>query len=147
MATTSRLPRISHADPPRPGEVVRKQTEADLQNGWLGRHGTLTLTDERLVFVPTALDRLLRARRRELPLARIDTVERFPRHAGDMGTGGRRSRILLHLDGVAYELMVGDLDAWIDAIMRVYTLRARAGRTHRPAVLREGYEDRLYGEG
>lgn len=144
MASTGKLPRVPNADPPRPDEVVRKQTGADLQNGWLARHGTLFLTDERLVFVPTVLDRLMRAKRRELPLDGVETVERLPRGPGDMASGGRRARMLIHHGGCAYELMVGDLDAWIDAIMRVYTLRARDGRPYRPTLLREGYDNRLY---
>jgi len=54
MGTTNRkLPREQHAARPRPGETIRKQGGADLQNGWLGRHGTLYLGDERIVFVPT----------------------------------------------------------------------------------------------
>jgi hypothetical protein len=40
--------------------------------------------------------------------------------------------------------MVGDLDAWIDAMVRVYELRKKAGRTYAPAVLREGYVNMLY---
>ena len=32
-------------------EKIRKRSGADLQNGWMGRHGTLYLTDERIVFV------------------------------------------------------------------------------------------------
>ena len=49
MASKSKLPRTKHADRPRPGETVLKQSGADLQNGWLARHGTLFVTDERLL--------------------------------------------------------------------------------------------------
>jgi hypothetical protein len=70
----SKLPRGRNADRPRPDEKVRKQTGADLQNGWWGRHGTLTLTDDRLVFVPTLLDALMRARRHEVVLDAVPTT-------------------------------------------------------------------------
>lgn len=141
-----RLPRVPDADPPRPGEVVRKQTGADLQNGWLARHGTLSLTDDRLVFVPTVLDRAMRAKRREVLLDDISEVERFPLSPGGLPPGGRRPRMLVHTDPCVYELLVGDLDAWIDAIARVYRMRAKAGRPYMPAVRREGYTDMLYAD-
>ena len=54
-----RLPRLPHADKPRPDEKALKRSGADLQNGWLARHGDLVLTEERLVFVPTLLDTAL----------------------------------------------------------------------------------------
>ena len=57
----SRLPRVPHAEKPRDGEKVFKRTGADLQNGWLARHGDLFLTEDRLVFVPTLLDTALMA--------------------------------------------------------------------------------------
>ena len=66
MASSSRLPRGPHAERPRPDEKVRKRTGADLQNGWLARHGTLFLSDDRLVFVPTLMDTAMRAKRRGL---------------------------------------------------------------------------------
>ena len=62
------LPRVPNADKPRPDETVLKKSGADLQNGWLARHGDLLCTEDRLVFVPTALDTALRAKRREIPL-------------------------------------------------------------------------------
>jgi hypothetical protein len=122
---------------------VRKRTGADLQNGWLGRHGTLFLTDERLVFVPTPLDMALRAKRREIPLADIEEIERFPKEPGAIPRGGKRPRMLLHTRETTYELMVGDLDAWIDALEVVYEMRRERGLPHTPQVTREGYVNAL----
>jgi hypothetical protein len=138
-----RLPRGPQAERPRADEVVRKRTSADLQNGWLGRHGTLLLTDDRLVFVPTPLDTALRAKRREIPLAEIEEIERFPREAAAASGGGRRPRMLLHTRETTYELMVGDLDAWIDALEIVYEMRRERGLPHTPRVTREGYVNML----
>ena len=135
----TRLPRVAHATPPGPDETILKRGGADLQNGWLGRHGDLVLTEDRLVFLPTVLDTLLRAKRRSIPLDDIHTIERFPRHVDAMPTTGRRPRMLLHTAECAYELMVADLDGWIDTLERVYQVRASKGRTHRPETVREGH--------
>jgi len=144
MASNRKLPRVKHADRPRPDETVLKQSGADLQNGWLARHGTLFATDDRLVFVPTVLDHVLQAKRREIPLDEITEVERFPLSPGDMPHGGRRPRMLVHTDACVYEFMVGDLDAWIDALERVYQRRAReTGNDHTPRITREGYVNLL----
>lgn len=143
MAGSSRLPRLPHADKPRPDEKVLKRSGADLQNGWLARHGDLYLSEDRLVFVPTLVDTALRAKRREILLDDITEIERFPVSPGDMPRGGRRPRMLLHTDTCVYEFMVGDLDAWIDALETVYKLRERHGRPYRPTVTREGYTNML----
>jgi hypothetical protein len=144
MASNRKLPRVKHADRPRPDETVLKQSGADLQNGWLARHGTLFATDDRLVFVPTVLDHVLQAKRREIPLDDITEVERFPLSPGDMPHGGRRPRMLIHTDACVYEFMVGDLDAWIDALERVYQRRTReTGNDHAPRITREGYVNLL----
>ncbi|HSJ74021.1 MAG TPA: hypothetical protein VK904_06865 [Miltoncostaeaceae bacterium] len=135
----SRLPRRPHADKPRPDEKVLKCSGADLQNGWLARHGDLSLTEERLVFVPTLLDTALMAKRREIPLDSIRVIERFPLSAGMMPRGGRRPRMLLHTDECVYEFMVGDLDAWIDLLERFFQLRQRQGEGDPPAIKREGH--------
>ena len=134
-----KLPRVPHADRPREGEVVLKHSGADLQNGWLARHGELYATDDRLVFVPTVLDHLLRAKRREIPLDDISEIERFPASPEAMPPGGRRPRMLIHTDACVYEFMVGDLDAWIDSLERVYQRRAKSGNTYAPKVTRDGY--------
>lgn len=147
MASNSRLPRVKHADRPRPDETVLKQSGADLQNGWLARHGTLTATDERLVFVPTVLDHILQAKRREIPLGDITEVERYPVSPDDLPHGGRRPRMRIHTDRCVYEFMVGDMDAWIDALELVYKRRAReTGDDHMPRITREGYVNLLLGE-
>ncbi len=134
-----RLPRVPNADRPRDDETILKRSGADLQNGWLSRHGELYATDDRLVFVPTILDTIMRAKRREIPLDDILEVERFPRSPGDMPEGGRRPRLLLHTSECVYEFMVGDLDAWIDSLERIYQRRVKAGKPHEPTFTREGY--------
>jgi hypothetical protein len=138
-----RLPRRPHADKPRADEKVLKRTGADLQNGWLGRHGDLILTEERLIFVPTLLDTALLAKRREIGLDEIRTIERFPLSQGIMPRGGRRPRMLLHTDECVYEFMVGDLDAWIDLLERYFQLRERRGEGIPPPVVREDHENPL----
>lgn len=140
---TTRLPRGPHADRPRPDEKVRKRTGADLQNGWLGRHGTLYLTDERLVFVPTPLDTVLLAKRREIPLDTLREVERWPISAGAIPDGARRPRVRLHAPECTYEFMVGDMDAWIDALEKLYSIRRKRGQEHTPAFRREGHDNLL----
>lgn len=139
----SRLPRVPHADKPGPDERVLKRTGADLQNGWLARHGELYLTDDRLVFVPTIIDTLLRAKRREIRLDDIGEIERFPIRPGDMPLGGRRPRMLLHTEACVYEFMVGDLDAWIDTLERVYQIRRKRGKGYTPRITREDYTNVL----
>lgn len=138
-----RLPRLPHADKPRADETVLKRTGADLQNGWLGRHGDLTLTEERLVFVPTLVDTALLAKRREIRLDAIREIERFPISLGMMPRGGRRPRMLLHTDECVYEFMVGDLDAWIDLLERFFQLRERRGEGTAPPIRREDHVNPL----
>jgi hypothetical protein len=138
-----KLPRRPHAEKPRPDERVLKRSGADLQNGWLARHGELSLTDERLIFVPTLLDTALMAKRREIPVGEIRAIERFPLSAGTMPRGGRRPRMLLQTDECVYEFMVGDLDAWIDLLERFYILRERRGDGAAPQVRREGHLNAL----
>lgn len=144
--TSRRLPRIKHAQKPRPDEKVRKRSGSDLQNGWMGRHGTLFLLDERIVFVPTILDTALGAKRREISLATLRVVERFPKHPEELPVGGKRPRMLLHAPECVYELVVPDLDSWIDSIEIVYNLRNKRGDGHRPTVVREGVENLLLAE-
>jgi len=135
-----KLPRRPHADRPGPDEQILKEGGADLQNGWLSRHGDLLITDDRLVFLPTILDTLLGAKRRAIPLDEISEIERFPVSVKTrMPPGGRRPRMLLHTTECVYEFMVGDLDSWIDSLERVYVLRAKKGKTHAPTITREGH--------
>ena len=139
MGTENRkLPRVKNADKPRPDEIVRKRGAADLQNGWLGRHGTLYLCDERVVFVPTILDTLMGAKRRELLLNDIVEIERLPRSPDGLIPGAKRPRVIISTNECAYEFMFGDLDAWIDAFQIVYRHRVKNGKPHEPVVLREG---------
>jgi hypothetical protein len=61
-----------------------------------------------------------------------------------MPRGGKRPRMLIHTDACVYEFMVGDLDAWIDSLERVYQRRAReTGDDHMPRITREGYVNLL----
>lgn len=139
MGTTNRkMPRRPHAEKPRTGEIVRKRGGADLQNGWYGRHGTLHLTDERILFVPTILDTLLGGKRRELTYDDIVEVERSPASPDDIVAGGRRPRMILHTAECGYEFMVGDLDAWIDAIEIMYAHRTKHGHPHVATIIRAG---------
>jgi hypothetical protein len=134
---THKLPRVAHAQKPRPDERIYKRGGADLQNGWLARHGTLSLTDDRLVFVPTPLDTALRAKRREIPLDRLIEVERVPLAEGDMIPGGQRPRLHFHTEECVYSIMTGDIDAWLDAIEVVYDRRAAAGKPYRAKISRK----------
>ncbi len=143
---SSRLPRVPHASKPRPDEKIRKRAGVDLQNGWMGRHGTLYLTDERLVFVPTIIDTALRAKRREISLDHLLEVERFPKSPDELPSAGKRPRLYLHTAECVYQFVVPDMDSWIDSIEVVYNIRAKRGLTHRPRIVREGVENLLMAE-
>ncbi len=143
-APEDKLPRVSHADRPRDDEKVLRKGGADLNNGWLGRHGNLYLTEERLVFVPTPLDHLLMAKRRELPLDRIDIVERWPLSPGEIPRGAKRPRLYITCDGTRYQFLVGDMDGWMDLMEVLYTRRREANpNAHFPEFRREGVENAL----
>lgn len=134
-----RLPRVPHADRPRPDERVLKSTGADLNNGWLARHGMLSLTDTRLVFVPTALDHLLGAKRREIPRERVTAVERWPLSPGVMPRGAKRPRLYIYSDGVRYQFLLPDLDGWFDMLELAYAKAHQEDSTARmPEFRREG---------
>jgi hypothetical protein len=137
------LPRVPHADKVRADETILKKNGADLQNGWLGRHGDLIITEDRLVFQPTLLDTLLRAKRREIALDDIQEIERSPLSPDHMPPGGRLPRVLVHTDVCIYEFMVGDLDLWMDTMERVYQRRRKAGKPWTPRFTREGYVNLL----
>ncbi len=143
MAANRRLPRGPNADKLRPGERTLKEGGADLQNGWLSRHGKLVITDDRLVFLPTILDTVLRARRREIPLDAITEIERWPHSPGGLAPGGKRPRMLIHTDECVYEFMVGDLDSWIDSFELLYKRRTAQGSPHAPTITREDYVNLL----
>lgn len=137
---------MRNADRPRPDERILRRSGADLNNGWLGRHGTLSLTDERLVFVPTPLDAVLRAKRREIPLDGLRVVERWPNEPGTMPPGGRRPRMLLHTDECVYEFLLPDLDAWFDILQAVLLRRERRTGKPAPRFVREGMVNPLLEE-
>lgn len=143
MRESTKLPRRPHAEKPRQDETIRRRGGADLNNGWLARHGTLYLTDDRLVFVPTILDHALGAKRREIGLDRILEVERWPSEPGMMPSGGKRPRLLIHDDECVYHFIVGDLDSWIDTIELIYQRRSKKGRSYRPRFTREGIQNTL----
>lgn len=142
-----RLPRgFPDPDPIGPEEKVVKATEVDLQNGWLGRHGKLSLTRDRLLFVPTPLDKLLRARIREIPLEEVTEIERYPIDVAHHSPGGKRPRMIVHTADVAYQWMVPDLDGWIDMLDIVARRRAEERGVAAPVVSRKGRENPLIGE-
>jgi hypothetical protein len=143
---TTKLPRRPHAEKPRPDETIRRRGDADLNNGWLARHGILYLTDERLVFVPTILDTAMRAKRREVLLDSIVEVERWPEEPGGMSPGGKRPRLLIHDHECIYHFIVGDLDSWFDTIQLVYQRRRKKGRIYQPRFTRSGVENTLLDE-
>lgn len=137
--------------PPKPAaigadEKVIKSTDADLQNGWLGRHGKLSLTGDRLVFIPTPLDRLLQARSREFRLEDVTEIERYPVHVDHSPPGGKRQRMYVHTEECAYQLMVPDLDGWIDMLDVVARRRADERGAAPPVITRDGRENPLVGE-
>lgn len=139
MGTANRkLPKNPRAAKLGADETIRKRTGADLQNGWLGRHGTLYLTDDRVLFQPTILDTVMRAKRRAFPLDDITEVERSPISPDEVLAGGRRPRMIIHTAECGYEFMVGDLDAWIDAFELVYANRVKHGKAHVPVFRRTG---------
>lgn len=147
MAPNRKLPKGPKPDKPRPHENVRKQGGADLQNGWYARHGTLTLTDERLVFVPTILDTALGGHRHQMLLSDVTEVERWPIRPGGIPRGGKRPRLQIHTPACVYEFLVGDLDAWFDAIEKVFRLRAdRTPGANLPTFTREGVENLMLAE-
>lgn len=145
--SSSKLPRRPHADRPRPNEKIVRQGGADLQNGWLGRHGTLSLTGERLVFVPTPLDMFLRAKRREIAYDEILRLEREPRDVNGTNPGARRNRMIIWTEECGYQFMVGDLDSWIDMI-EIVVNKHRSEHHRDPLVVeRENYTNPLVASG
>ncbi|MSO44476.1 MAG: hypothetical protein EXQ74_04075 [Thermoleophilia bacterium] len=139
-----RLPRVKHADRPRSDEKILKRGGADLNNGWLGRHGTLYLTETRMVFVPTLLDTVLGAKRREIPRASITAIERWPISPGGMPRGAKRPRMYIYADGVRYQFLFSDLDAWFD-LLEVLLRKAQREDPSLPAIefRRTGIENAL----
>ncbi len=141
---SSRLPRKGHAEKIRPGEVILKKTGSDLNNGWLGRHGQLHLTDDRLLFVPTPLDHMMGAKRREILLDDIRAVERWPLSPGDIPRGARRPRLFVDTDTTRYIFLPSDLDGWFDLLQLVFYKRSKEDPgSGRPEFRRTGVENGL----
>ena len=55
--------------------------------------------------------------------------------------------MILHTTACDYEIMVADLDGWIDSLIRIYHLRAKKGSTYEPTVTREDYVDFAHARG
>jgi hypothetical protein len=124
-APSTKLPRVRHAERPRPDETVLKHGGVDLNNGWLGRHGTMSLTADRLVFVPTVLDHILGAKRREITLDDIRAVERWPLDPGDVPRGGKRPRLYVDTGETRYVFLSTDIDGWFDLLQLAFYKRSK----------------------
>jgi hypothetical protein len=79
----------------------------------------------------------MRAKRREIRLDSLVQVERVPLAADEMIPGGLRPRLHFHTEECVYVLMLGDIDAWLDAVDVVYERRNEQGKPYRPAILRK----------
>ncbi len=143
-APSTKLPRNGHAPKLGPDEPVLKKTSTDLNNGWLGRHGQLHLTNERILFVPTPLDHLLGAKRREIPLDDIRAVERWPLSPGEVPRGAKRPRLYIDTASTRYIFLPSDLDGWFDLIQLVFYKRSKEDPgSGRPEFRRTGVENGL----
>lgn len=141
---STKLPRNGHAPKLGPDEPVLKKTSTDLNNGWLGRHGQLHLTNERILFVPTPLDHVLGAKRREIPLDDIRAVERWPLSPGEVPRGAKRPRLYIDTAATRYIFLPSDLDGWFDLIQLVFYKRSKEDPgSGRPEFRRAGVENGL----
>lgn len=143
-APSTKLPRNGHAPKLGPDEPVLKKTSTDLNNGWLGRHGQLHLTNERVLFIPTPLDHLLGAKRREIPLDDIRAVERWPLSPGEVPRGAKRPRLYIDTASTRYIFLPSDLDGWFDLLQLVFYKRSKEDPgSGRPEFRRTGVENGL----
>lgn len=143
-APSTKLPRNGHAPKLGPDEPVLKKTSTDLNNGWLGRHGQLHLTNERVLFIPTPLDHVLGAKRREIPLDDIRAVERWPLSPGEVPRGAKRPRLYIDTATTRYIFLPSDLDGWFDLIQLVFYKRSKEDPgSGRPEFRRTGVENGL----
>lgn len=143
-APSTKLPRNGHAPKLGPDEPVLKKTSTDLNNGWLGRHGQLHLTNERILFIPTPLDHVLGAKRREIPLDDIRAVERWPLSPGEVPRGAKRPRLYIDTATTRYIFLPSDLDGWFDLIQLVFYKRSKEDPgSGRPEFRRTGVENGL----
>jgi hypothetical protein len=143
-APSTKLPRNGHAPKMGPDETVLKRTNTDLNNGWLGRHGQLNLTESRILFVPTPLDHVLGAKRREILLDDIRAVERWPLSPGDVPRGAKRPRLFIDTATTRYIFLPSDLDGWFDLIQLMFYKRSKEDPgSGRPEFRRTGVENGL----
>ena len=143
-APSTKLPRNGHAPKLGPDEPVLKKTSTDLNNGWLGRHGQLHLTNDRVLFIPTPLDHLLGAKRREIPLDDIRAVERWPLSPGEVPRGAKRPRLYIDTASTRYIFLPSDLDGWFDLLQLVFYKRSKEDPgSGRPEFRRTGVENGL----
>ena len=143
-APSTKLPRNGHAPKLGPDEPVLKKTNTDLNNGWLGRHGQLHLTNERVLFIPTPLDHVLGAKRREILLDDIRAVERWPLSPGEVPRGAKRPRLYIDTATTRYIFLPSDLDGWFDLIQLVFYKRSKEDPgSGRPEFRRTGVENGL----
>jgi len=141
---STKLPRNGHAPKMGPDETVLKRTNTDLNNGWLGRHGQLNLTESRILFVPTPLDHVLGAKRREILLDDIRAVERWPLSPGDVPRGAKRPRLFIDTATTRYIFLPSDLDGWFDLIQLMFYKRSKEDPgSGRPEFRRTGVENGL----
>ena len=140
----AKLPRTKNAAKPGPDEKIIKQSQTDLNNGWLGRHGKLYLLPTRIAFVPTPLDTLMAARRREILLDDIVAVERWPLSPGVMPRGAKRPRLFIDTATVRYIFLPTDLDGWFDILQLVFYRRSKENPgSGMPEFRRSGVENGL----
>lgn len=143
-APRAKLPRVKSCPRPGPDEKIIKQSQTDLNNGWLGRHGKLYLTPTRVVFVPTPLDTLMGAKRREILLDDIRAVERWPLSPGEIPRGAKRPRLFIDTADVRYIWLPTDLDGWFDILQLVFYRRSQENPgTGMPEFRRTGMENGL----
>lgn len=108
---------------------VRKRGLVSVNAGWLARGGLLRLYADRLEFEPSPLERLLAARRRTLPFAGIERIERRPARPEDVSPVGQTKRMRLHFSGGgALDIVpaADTLDAWMVATREAWTWFRRA---------------------
>jgi len=108
---------------------VRKRGLVSINSGWLARGGLMRVYADRLEFEPNPLERLLAARRRTLPYAEIERVERRPARPQDISPAGEAKRMRLHMRGGATIDVVppGEtLDDWMLAVLEPWTWWRRA---------------------
>jgi hypothetical protein len=116
---------------------VRRRGLVSVNVGWLARGGLLRLYHDRLEFEPNPLERLMRARRRVIPFAAIEWIERRPARRGEIDPLGRPPRMRLHLrDGRPIDVLPASdtLDAWLRDLRESYSWWFRSAREEAPVA-------------